>query len=224
MKNKINTQKGFIGVVVIAIIAVLAIGGGVYVSQKNQEKKQEQMQLEINGDLENELNTNINANTNLDVNAGINGKVDVGLSGTVSLNSLLKIGKDSVCTVESTKGGANSKGTVYISGDGNMRGDFTSETSASGSVDSHMIVGEDMTYVWSGSQGSKMSTAMMNSNADSNASVESKGNVDLDSEVTYKCEDWKTDSSKFVAPSSVKFMDIDALIKGSAGLKIPGMN
>lgn len=222
MINKINTQGGFVSVLVLAIVAAIAIGGGVYVVKKTQENNQEKINIQAEDNLEIKANDNTDVNTNINAKADIG--VDIGLSGKSKLNSLLSIGKDTLCVVESTKGGVTSSGNVYISSNGEMRGDFKTMASTSGNVDSHMIVNSESTYVWSGSQGSKMSNMMISSNTNSDTKAESKNEVSLDSEVNYKCEDWSKDSSKFAVPSGVNFMDIDALIKGSAGIKIPGVN
>src|SRR3989344_3616219 len=52
------------------------------------------------------------------------------------------------CIVESTKAGATSSGTVYVAS-GLMRGDFTTEGTPSGTIESHLIVKNNVSYVWS---------------------------------------------------------------------------
>ncbi|KKQ46482.1 MAG: hypothetical protein US65_C0039G0008, partial [Candidatus Yanofskybacteria bacterium GW2011_GWC2_37_9] len=77
MKNK-NLQLGFAPLlIIIAIIAVLTVGGGVYVATKKEKI-----------DTEDNVDTQVNAN--LGVNANINAKS--------SLRSLLALGRNQVCT------------------------------------------------------------------------------------------------------------------------------
>ena len=178
---------------IVIIVAVLAIGGGAYVVTKNKEAK-------VETETESSVETETGASLSGDLNA------------QGSLRSLLALGRDTMCTFESTEGGTSSAGTVYISSDGSMRGDFTSETST-GAQASSMIVKGGTSYVWSGSQGAKMDV----SETSTSASTESKSNVDLDSQVDYRCSSWTRDESKFTVPSSVNFLDVKTMMRGWDG-------
>ena len=190
MKRK-NLQGGFAPLLIIAIIAILAIGGGAYVVTKNKEAK---------------IKTGIEGNGELNVNANAKGETKG------SLRSLLGIGKDTMCTFTSTAGGVNSSGSVFVASSGEMRGEFTSQTST-GTQTSSMIVKGGTSYVWSGSQGIKMSSNKVNASA--SAEGKAKSSVDLDSQVNYKCGNWTVDQSKFIVPTTVKFLDLDAMLKTS---------
>src|SRR3989344_2681426 len=121
MKNR-NLQGGFAPLLIIAIIAILAIGGGVYITKKNKAAK-----VELEGNAETQANANADANANENANLGINANVNAKTKGT--FRSLLALGKNTQCTFTSLNNGVNSSGTVYISVTGSMRGDFTSATS-----------------------------------------------------------------------------------------------
>lgn len=190
MKN--NLQKGFVPFIVIAVVAVLAIGGGVYYATKSDD-----------------------TNTEIEAGADMEAEGDVSLGNEApnraTLRSLLAIGRDVSCTFTSSEGEYESSGTVFITANGEMRGDFNSST-PNGNVESHMIVDANNTaYVWSGNQGSKMNFSEMN--ASSNAQGQSE--VGIDTNVNYECKNWSRDNSKFNAPSSVSFIDLQAMMKGS---------
>src|SRR3989338_7581223 len=104
-------QAGFAPFIIIAIIAVLAIGGGAYVVSKNRA----------------EVDTSTQANEKADANANAN--ANLGLNAKGSLRSLMGMGKSVMCTFESAVAGENSSGTMYISSSGEMRGDFTMQAS-----------------------------------------------------------------------------------------------
>lgn len=209
MKNK-NLQEGFIPLIAIAVIAVLAIGGGVYAVKKNKEAK---VDVDVNTQASSNADLNANENANLGINANVNAKA----KGT--FRSLLALGKNTMCTFTSTAGGVNSSGTVYIATTGNMRGDFTTQLS-SGAKNSSMIIKDGYAYVWSGTQGAKMSVSSMNS---ADVKAKSGQSVDLDSQVDYDCQDWTVDSSKFTLPSTVTFVDIGAAIKNlPSGINLNG--
>ncbi len=196
---KINNQEsGFAPIIIIAIIAVLAVGGGAYVVSKNKEKK------------EVELQDNMNAEVNTEAEVNINTKG--------SIRALLALGKNTMCTFTSTAGGVNSSGTTYIGSNGDMSGNFSSTTS-SGTVASHMVMKDGMSYAWSGNQGVKMNVAEMNANS---ATTSNGQSVNLDSQVDYKCEPWVRDESKFALPTSVTFMDLSAMMKMAPGASTTG--
>lgn len=199
---KINNQEsGFAPIIIIAIIAVLAVGGGAYVAQKNKVKKE--MQLDAN------VETQVNANLDVEAKANVNAKG--------SLRSLLAIGQNTMCTFTSTAGGITSSGTTYIGSNGDMSGNFSSTTS-SGTVASYMVMKGGMSYAWSGNQGVKMNVAEMNANSATSSNGQS---VNLDSQVDYKCEPWVRDESKFTLPTSVTFMDLSAMMKMAPGATTP---
>jgi hypothetical protein len=195
--NLNNNVGGFAPIIIIAIIAILAIGGGTYAVSKNKEKKVE-------------METNVEANAEVNMEADTKG----------SLRSLLAIGKNTMCTFTSAHEGVTSSGTVYIGADGNMRGDFNSSTTAAGNINSSMIMKDGISYVWSGAQGMKMNAQVT---PPTNTSTEQA--VDLDAQVDYECNDWNRDDSKFTVPTSVNFIDLDAMMKAQSGTTMPsGVN
>src|SRR3989338_6885057 len=93
MKNR-NLQGGFAPLLIIAIIAILAIGGGVYVVKKNRDAK---INAELEGNVETKENTNADLNANENANLGINAKAKG------SFRSLLGLGKNTQCTFASVQ-------------------------------------------------------------------------------------------------------------------------
>lgn len=214
MKKKIF-QGGFAPFLVIAIVAVLAVGGGAYVVTKNKQAK-----VEVENNVDTQANATVDQNTNTNANLGVNANINAKTKG--SFRSLMALGKSAQCTFASTQNGVTSSGTVFIASNGNMRGDFTSKTS-SGVQTSNMILKDGYSYVWSGNQGAKMNVENMGASSNESAGASAKQSVDLDAQVDYECKDWTADSSKFIPPSSVKFLDIEAMMKGSGGVNIDSM-
>ena len=194
-----NLQGGFAPLLIIAIIAILAVGGGVYVVTKNKEAKKDKIGLDdgyMNPDKkDNDIKDEGNANAKS------------------SLRSLLALGKNTMCTFTSVVENSSSSGTVYIASNGDMSGDFTSQTS-SGTVTSHMIMKGGTSYVWSGAQGAKMNVSATEATTSSNTNQ----SVDLDAQVDYDCKNWTRDDSKFTVPTNVNFIDIEAMMKGAGTL------
>src|SRR3989344_382 len=189
-------QAGFAPFIIIAIIAVLAIGGGGYVVSKNKAAKKD---------------------TSLEAGAEAGAEVELGLNTKGSLRSLLGLGKNVMCTFESSADGATSSGTVYIASNGNMRGDFKMGAGA-GVQSSSMMVKDGYSYVWSGGsdQGIKMA-ASADAAAQAGAEGEAKQSVGLDEQVDYSCSGWTMDASKFMMPAGVEFIDLKAMMNGAVG-------
>ena len=199
MKNK-NFQGGFAPFLIIAIIAILAVGGGAYAVKKNREAK-----VNIEGDVETQANVNADLNANENANLGVNAKAKG------SFRSLIAMGRNTQCTFTSLQQGVTSSGTMYITSSGNMRGDFTTQMS-SGTQTSSMILKDGYSYVWTGNQGAKINVASLDDNTSANAQAQQS--VDLDAQVDYDCKDWSVDQSKFTLPSGVNFVDLEAMLKG----------
>jgi hypothetical protein len=119
-----------------------------------------------------------------------------------------------MCTFTSVVENSTSSGTVYIASNGDMSGDFTSQTKTAGTVTSHMIMKGGTSYVWSGAQGAKMNVSASEATTASNTNQ----SVDLDAQVDYDCKNWTRDDSKFTVPTNVNFVDIEAMMKGAGAL------
>ncbi len=187
-----NTHnKGFgLITIIIAIAVVLAVSGGGYYAVKHA-KKSISSQTEVYGD-----------------SAATSSVATQGSSGV--LRDLFSMTKNVMCTIND----ATTTGTVYISSDKKMRGDFTIKTQTSGSIDSHMIKDGNDIYAWSAMMGTgaKFSFDVI----DTNASV--KKNVNLDQKINYTCVDWKQDTSKFVKPADIKFIDVSGVVNANGSV------
>ncbi len=200
MKKEYQKQGGFMPFIAIALIAALAVGGGVYVAKKKKEHKIERSE---------NTETKANENANLGVGASVNTKTHG------SLKSFLGLKKNTICTFQGVTKDVTSSGTVYVSADGNMRGDFTVTSPTIKMAESHFLVkGQGAAYAWTGTQGTKMNlTSFMSENSSSQQSY-----VNPNTPVSYDCKDWVVDEEKFTLPTGVTFVDIDAFIK----TKLPG--
>lgn len=207
-----NFKRGFAPIaIVIVVLVTLALGGGVYYSAKNSAQI-----TKDNSATESptpSVTPSITPEFGVDADAQASLELDV---KTGTLRGLLALGKDMVCTFDSGTASNRTLGTMYLSGS-MMRGDFSSGATNGTSVESHMIKQGDNMFVWSGSQGAKMSIGEM----DANTSSQNTGAVNLDQNVNYKCENWRKDDAKFSAPSDVNFIDLGAMMKASGNVNIP---
>ncbi|MEK7650314.1 MAG: hypothetical protein AAB364_00335 [Patescibacteria group bacterium] len=201
MMKQEQTQRGFIFPLVIVIVAALAIGGGVYYSKQKQNANPASTETATTETTTTTETSTATSNTSDGTNVSNNGT-----NGT--LRQLLALSGDWTCTVENKTPGAESTGTVYLSGQ-MMRGDFMLQNQATS--EAHMIkTGNDM-YVWNGAQGAKMSMDMTTQAG--NTQTKSNNSVDLDQKVDYQCQSWTKDESKFAVPSGVSFIDLAAMLK-----------
>jgi hypothetical protein len=139
---------------------------------------------------------------------------DTSSSNRASLRSLMGLAKNQQCTFTDNESG--SEGTVYVTND-KMRGDFTA-ISEGETIGSHVIIiGEDM-YLWMDGSGDGYKSSISDTeNADEEAGqqerdTESSG-LDINNEVTYKCQPWVVDASKFELPQDINFRDLGTMME-----------
>ena len=139
---------------------------------------------------------------------------------TGSITGLLKRGKSVTCTFEQVQEEANVSGTVYISKDQRMRGDFKMTSAGFGAFDMSMIRDGEYMYSWGGPLGETQGTKIKLTESGEPTTKSEKG-ADFDQDFTYSCKRWNVDNGKFELPKTVTFQDlseqmgqIDATMKG----------
>jgi len=125
-------------------------------------------------------------------------------SSKMSLSDLVYAAKPVSCSVSITDGTNTTNGTVYI-GAAMMRGDFTSNNPQTGRIDSHMIVRDNTSYIWTSA-----STQGFKGTASTQTTSSQQGGVDYNTPQNYSCQPWVTDMSKFDVPTTITFMSIPA--------------
>lgn len=134
-------------------------------------------------------------------------------SSPKSMMDLLAQNKSQKCTFSDSTEVSKNSGTTYF-GNGEIRGDFISETSA-GTFNSHMILKGDDIYVWQDkmNKGFKMKAFTINETEYGN----NNSTPNLDQKVDYDCNDWNPDQSFFELPN-ITFNDMSQLIHTDAGV------
>jgi len=139
--------------------------------------------------------------------------------GTGSLEMLRLLGENLECKISYTeaKQGSVVEGTYFVN-DGNMRGDFLTESpDLSGQILSSMIINETTMYIWSEIDGTMYGMKMDRSLVD-DATYDAREPVPLDAVVNYDCTPWKNvDRTVFVPPSTVLFQEVGEMI--SSGME-----
>lgn len=205
-----SNKGGFILPLVVVVIAALAIGGGVYYSQQNPPAAEPVVDTTVNADTSSSFTTtapDAMATTTATSTASTTVSAESSTSGT--LGSLFAIAGNLKCTFSSTGAGA-SAGTVYLAGD-MVRGDFTLQGQATG--EAHLLRKGSEVYVWSGAQGAKMTTSALTGNE-----TKQKAGLDLEQTVSYRCDPWTKEDSRFVAPTTVNFIDVAAMMSAQTGI------
>ncbi|NCN52545.1 hypothetical protein GW943_01930 [Candidatus Parcubacteria bacterium] len=176
--------------IIIAILAVVLIGGGVYVV-KHKSTPTEQ------------VNTDTDASDT---------DPETPFSGSGSFRDLLNLGHTAVCDVTYSDENSVVTGTSYIA-QNRVRGDFTIETKDN-TFESHFIHQDEMLYSWTLTPGGitalKMSTATEGETGDTNASQ----GVDLNQHIEYDCRPWTVDESEFTPPAAIEFKTQAELMQG----------
>lgn len=146
------------------------------------------------------------------------------INGFGSFASLMGMGKNLTCDFSSAAGDGYgpSSGTVYIAGE-RMRGDFTSEQDGT-TAQTHMIHDGDSVYTWSksaeGTFAMKFHQGEVDVEQDAGVATMPSQAMSIENDVDYDCHRWSVDGSKFVPPSDIEFMDMEAMMGGEMP---PGM-
>ena len=144
---------------------------------------------------------------------------DVATTTAGSFRSLLAMPGSQMCEFSQVGEGNEATGTVYIA-DGMMRGDFNIIMNGTASL-GHMIVKDDQVFVWL--DGGALAMKMMMTAVASTKSGPNQNPLNLDQEnVSYDCDPWSKDTSKFDEPNNIQFTDLSALVGGSAGASSGG--
>lgn len=138
-----------------------------------------------------------------------------------TMEDLMARGRDVTCTFTQTDDAGMTKGTVYITQDGRMRGEFTNEGDE-GPMAMHMINDGEYSYTWgvpSMNKGVKMKLDDEEDNSimdddDEDDDDDAEEMVDMDESMEYRCSTWRADASKFVPPSDIEFQDLSAMMQG----------
>lgn len=171
--------------IIIAVIAVVAIGGGVYyvVNKNNDEKSGDQ-----------------NSSQN---------------SERTSLNGLLGQNKNVKCEFSQTdEQGSKSSGTVYVAGE-RMRGNFTVQVNGQAEQKSNILQDKEYNYIWAENETNGIKTKIVDVEAatDQQASNGQTQSIDQDTEYDYNCVDWSVDESQFQVPGGIQFTDFSAQLE-----------
>ena len=128
-----------------------------------------------------------------------------------SLKDLLTLGKTQTCNFSDDMGNT---GAIYVSG-GKMRGDFSSKIEDK-VLGSHMIVDAETSYVWTDGQKEGFKMSFDKQEVEASAQQANEGSVDVDKKIDFSCKAWVSDSSVFVVPTDITFIDFDNLTLPSA--------
>ena len=137
--------------------------------------------------------------------------------GIATLDDLRSWNENIECTItympEDQPEAAAVEGTFFVS-DGDIRGDFlTDSPDLDGQVLSSMIITEPIMYIWTEIEGERYGMKL-DLSIETDASIDINEPIELDSDVTYSCTNWKNvDRTIFVPPSDVLFQDLSQLMQ-----------
>lgn len=124
-----------------------------------------------------------------------------------SLKQLLQATTPRICTFNSTQSDAQSSGTVFVA-NGMLRGDFVS-TINNQTVNSHLIVKDNTSYVWTDQlqEGVKVSMHQLD-----NKNPEDQP-INLDEKMKYDCQTWTQEEKVFALPEGIEFQDFSTILQ-----------
>jgi hypothetical protein len=188
-------NKSVVIIAVIALLGVVGIGGYVMVSKNSTRSN---------------VNTPETTTTQSSKRAP---------NEKMSLKELLGIKEPQQCQFTDTK--TESSGTVYIA-DQQFRGDFENTVNET-AIQSHMIVSNNMAYVWTEGQdkGFKMEINTILNADNSKKDSMKQSTVDLTQTLEYSCVGWNKDIAKFSVPTTVTFTDYTEMMQNALNPQNP---
>lgn len=193
-----------------AVLAVAMVMGGGYVLMSGGYSMEDSKVNVVAPELNDDVDTGDMVAKEMDKATPKLIEKAVGFTG--SFFDLAARGGTYRCEVQSSGTNNSTTGVVHVAGT-DIRGDFASLVSGK-SVESHMLKKGDMMYVWGGGmeQGVMMkATAMQGQGSTATQGQGVSGTQDYG----WNCISESVDASKFVKPSSIDFMDIDAMMQGT---------
>jgi hypothetical protein len=188
-------MKKTIFLAVLAASLALLSGCG----KKNQEQNQNQVQNQSQNQQTQVQQEQAKSET---------GNQDGTISG--SIQDIIKMGKSVKCEVAFNEENFQGKNTTYVSGE-SARSDIAVDMAGRGQHNSHMIVKDGWTYMWS--DGSSKGTKFDTNEFKKNVSSENQGVAgppsagDISQKMDFKCSPWTADDSLLTLPSGVEFAD-----------------
>lgn len=137
-----------------------------------------------------------------------------------SVDDLLALGEDVVCTFEEQHVQGMVRGDVYVSG-ARLRSNFAF-VSEQGNFEGSMIRDGEYVYTWGGTPFGQFASKIAFRDFDEEY-IASQIPVDMTNDLDYTCEAWNVDASVFVLPTDIEFVEIDMSLLLDADLMEAGI-
>lgn len=181
------SRKGFVVPLIIAIIALLAVGGYAYEKQKAAKQPTETAITEP-------IVPQVTAST--DTQATTNNQM--------SLKDLLTLSSPQECTTTFTANGVETHGTVKVA-QGKVRADY--ETTVSGKVwKVHALLDGSNSYTWMDGFPQGFKVALSTDEVKTN--TESAQGADVNQKMNVECRSWNIEDALLSLPANINFMTI----------------
>lgn len=183
--------------IIALIVGAAAIGGGTWYAKSHSSAPQITQEAIV-------------ATTTVQTSAEIQTSAATTTTGTLS--EIMAKGGDYLCTFTMKDPNTESKGSVYISGK-KFRGNFESHVKvANMTVISSSINDGQFIYTWTSASpmGFKVPVSAQ---AHGTGGAAMSGSMDFTAQnasTKYKCDAWKSDTSLFILPTHIQFMESPA--------------
>lgn len=179
--------------ILIGLGLVAAVGGGVYVyTSSNTEVSEEAMEA--------------------------SGSVNEEARSSRDFAAIMTAGENVECTVTHEDNGNRTEGTIYIADQGErIRGHFI--ITGTMNTEMHLIRNDGTNYLWGSAFPQGIKVAVTAENQDT--LFEGDASATIPDNVSFTCNSWRVDDSRFIVPNDVTFLDMqaqmDAIMQGMSG-------
>ncbi len=174
-------------IISLVVVAVVAIGGYLLINKKQVD-----------------INVASDGATAADENAMPSGK-------KMAFAEFVKKGGSYECSVEQHVNDMNSNGHVFIDGE-RVRGEFTTNVNGQ-TIDSSLIVKDNMVYTWSSMMPMGMKMSVVKTEGDTNAPTSGSYDFNAMQIGEYDCKAWSVNEAKFALPAGITFQELPTVPK-----------
>lgn len=125
-----------------------------------------------------------------------------------SIGDLMKDGKDVTCTFTRSDAAGDMQGTVYVTRDGKMYGEFALTNAQFGAMNMKVIRDGEYGYTWGFPYATQGTKVKLDENGKPIKDNDKESGID--DAMEYRCSSWNVDEAMLRVPSDVTFQDLSA--------------
>ncbi len=200
-------NKNTLGLVIVAIVVVVGLALILNKSDVSKEKTSSDLVATDTVSETDQKTTGPNKTTTVNNNQNLKTSTNPSPSNVINLppttlKRLIANGQPLKCTFTDSSAMATVDGTVYVT---NTKTRADLNVSYAGTTRLHEIILGENSYIWADATATGTQSTLAKSSTPT--ATPGKNGLNVDKSITYRCDKWVVDSSKFVLPPTMTFAE-----------------